>query len=116
MGTPMRSIAAFLAALLVLYAAGCDKSDNPVSHSETSTDVVLVVNSLGKTLSAIDFTQDVVLREVADLGNAPNQVVYKDKRVYVVNSLSNNIQVFKDTTLYPYPLLGTVSLGAGTNP
>ena len=72
-----------------------------------------VVNGLAETLSKINLENDSVTNHITTLGVAPNQVVVKGNRAYVVNSLSSNIQIVDltaDTTL------GFISLGANRNP
>jgi len=72
-----------------------------------------VVNGLAETLSKINLENDSVTNHVTTLGVAPNQVVVKGNRGYVVNSLSSNVQIIDltaDTTL------GFISLGANRNP
>lgn len=99
-------------AVLFLFA-GCDKKDTGVDSTPPPTaTTLLVLNSLGKSLSAIDLDADSVYNNIATLGSAPNQVVYHSGRIYVVNSLSNSIQVFGSD----YQAVGTVYLGAGSNP
>ncbi|EQB63806.1 MAG: hypothetical protein RBG1_1C00001G1385 [candidate division Zixibacteria bacterium RBG-1] len=72
-----------------------------------------VVNGLAETLSKINLENGSVTNHITTLGVAPNQVVVKGTRAYVVNSLSSNIQIIDltaDTTL------GFISLGANRNP
>src|SRR3970040_3016477 len=72
-----------------------------------------VVNGLAETLSKINLQTDSVTNHITTLGVAPNQVVVKGNRAYVVNSLSSNIQIIDlsaDTTL------GFISFGANRNP
>ncbi len=72
-----------------------------------------VVNGLAETLSKINLETDSVVNHVTTLGVAPNQVVVKGNRAYVVNSLSSNIQIIDllgDTTL------GFINLAPGRNP
>lgn len=72
-----------------------------------------VVNGLAETLSKINLENDSVTNHITTLGVAPNQVVVKGNRAYVINSLSSNIQIVDltaDTTL------GFISIGANRNP
>lgn len=72
-----------------------------------------VVNGLAETLSKINLKTDSISNHVTTLGVAPNQVVVKGSRAYVVNSLSSNIQIIDltaDTTL------GFINLAPGSNP
>lgn len=105
---------ALLALLSLAIVAGCDKgSDNPVTAVSGGTHLLYVVNNLGRTLSVVDLSTNTVTAAAATLGNSPNQVVVSNGKVYVVNSLSNTVQVFNDTTLAS---VGTVDIGTGTNP
>jgi YVTN family beta-propeller protein len=72
-----------------------------------------VLNSLGASISVIDLTKDTVYNNVATVGMWPNQILYSNAKLYVVNSGSNNVQVFDAST---YVLKGTISLGANNNP
>ncbi len=72
-----------------------------------------VVNGLAETLSKINLENGSVTNHITTLGVAPNQVVVKGNRAYVVNSLSSNIQIVDltaDTTL------GFIGIGANRNP
>jgi len=72
-----------------------------------------VVNGLAETLSKINLENGTVANHITNLGVAPNQVVVRDNRAYVVNSLSSNIQTIDltaDTTL------GFINLGSNRNP
>jgi YVTN family beta-propeller protein len=92
---------------------GCEKDEsNPVIPPATSK-ALYVMNGLGASISAIDLNTDAVSNNLATLGKWPNQVVYYSGNLYVVNSGSNNVQVFDATA---YTLKGTIALGAGHNP
>ncbi len=99
---------------IVVLLSGCDKNnDNPVVPVSSRSKTLFVLNSLGRTISAIDLATGKVTLKVATVGDAPNQIADNNGRLYVVNSLDNNVQVFNDTT---FAVVGTVDVGSGTNP
>jgi len=57
-----------------------------------------VINSLGYTLSKINFKTDVVTQNIATTGFIPNQVVIRDSLIYVVNSGSADIHIYDKNT------------------
>lgn len=97
----------FIALLLI----GCSSStDSPFIPSASS---VWVVNSLGETLSKVNLDPDSVVVNAQLLGSAPNDIaVFKD-RAYIVNSLSNNVQIINLTT---EQTIGTIEIYLGLNP
>ncbi len=76
-----------------------------------------VVNSLGETLSRIDLTTGQVRNNIVLLGSdvdcAPNQIIIRDSLAYVVNSLTDEIQIID---LSRESTVGYISLPAGSNP
>jgi hypothetical protein len=94
--------------------SGCDKNTgNPLSAGATGPSILLVVNSLGQTVSAVDLSTDHVILTAFTVGRSPNQVKVARGRIYVVNSLSNSVQVFDTASFSPQ---GTIDLGDGANP
>ena len=92
---------------------GCEKDEsNPVIPPATSK-ALYVMNGLGATVSAIDLNTDAVSNNLKTLGKWPNQILYYDGSLYVVNSGSNNVMIIDATT---YALKDTIVLGAGNNP
>jgi YVTN family beta-propeller protein len=93
---------------------GCEKSDNGTTPAPPATSSALyVLNGLGKTLSVIDLNTGGVTNNVANCGTYPNQVVYNNGKLYVVNSGSNNVQIFDATS---FTLQATITLPANNNP
>jgi len=106
-------VGAVCAALMCWSFVGCEKDeDNPVAPV-ASSQAVYVLNSLGQSISTIDLTRDSVYNNLATVGTWPNQILYYGGNLYVVNSGSNNVQVFDATT---YASKGAISLGANNNP
>jgi YVTN family beta-propeller protein len=110
---PLWIFGAVCVAMLCAPFIGCEKDDNPVAPPAATSKAIYVLNSLGGSISTIDLTTDVVSNNLATVGMWPNHILYYDGSVYVVNSGSNNVQVFDAST---YALKGTIALGAGSNP
>lgn len=72
-----------------------------------------VVNGLAETLSKVDLVSGQVYNHIEGLGVVPNQIVIRDRKAYVVNSISSNIQII--STEYD-STLGYIELGNGRNP
>jgi YVTN family beta-propeller protein len=109
-----RLFALMLCVALLGLAIGCEKSENSTTPAPPPTSkAVYVLNGTGSSLSVIDLNTDVVTNNVVTCGTWPNQVVYFDSKLFVVNSGSNNVQVRDADT---YALLGTIDLGANNNP
>lgn len=72
-----------------------------------------VVNSLGETLSRVDLSSGQVQLNAGMLGSAPNDIIIKDNLAYIVNSLSNNVQLFD---LEAEQTIGTIEIYQGLNP
>lgn len=73
-----------------------------------------VMNSGATTLSLVDLESDAVSNDVATLGQWPNQVLYHDGMVYVVNSGTNNIMIFNPDD--NFAAATPIALGDGNNP
>ena len=99
---------------LLSLAWACSKAEERM-QSITAEDVsqgLVIVNSLAETLTVLDEGGS-VHGDVQVTGAAPNAVLLDDSYVYVVNSLSNSIEVLKSGNL---ELESEISLGAGKNP
>jgi hypothetical protein len=72
-----------------------------------------LINNLGKTLSRINLSNNVVTNDIEALGEAPNQAVIQGDHAYVVNSLDHNIQIIDLTT---ENTTGYVIIGEPRNP
>jgi YVTN family beta-propeller protein len=111
----LAAVALAIAGAILLSFVGCEKDSNTVTAPPVAatSSVMYVLNSLGASISVIDLTKDTVYNNVATVGMWPNQILYNDAKLYVVNSGSNNVQVFDAST---YALKGAISLGANNNP
>lgn len=76
---------------------------------------ILVANGLSENVTLVERTDGIwhVTQNVRQTGISPSQVVFHNGLCYIVNSLSNSIQVVD-----PYELktIREISTGAGTNP
>ena len=75
--------------------------------------IAWVVNNLGETLSKVDLSSGQVLTNAISLGSIPNDIVISGDVAYVVNSLSNNVQIIN---LSVQQTTGTVEIYLGLNP
>ena len=102
-------------ALAGLALAGC-ADDSPIDPGAPSQEAaVFVVNSLGETLSRVLLADRTVNPNAVVLGGAPNALaISPDGRTgYVVSSLSNRVDI---VDLDTPAAIGTIDVGAGTNP
>ncbi len=110
----MKRVFVYLMALTIAILAfmGCEEEPTKNETPETAT-AVFVLNSAAKSISVIDLEKDTVYNDVATVGTWPNQLVYKDGYLYVVNSGSNNIMIFNTTN---WSSQTPIDLGSGNNP
>lgn len=102
----------FVLGLLMLAFVGCTSNPTaPPGFQSAST--VWVVNSLGESLSKVELDSGQVVTNAILLDSAPNDIVISGNLAYVVNSLSNNVQVF-DLALEQ--TVGTIEILKGINP
>jgi len=76
---------------------------------------MLIGDGLGETLTLVDRTDGVwrVSRDVLPIGQGVSQMLIRNGICYIVNALSNSIQIVDPVKL---KTIGEISLGAGTNP
>ncbi len=103
--------------ILAMLLTGCDKAEEQMeislpATSEDLSDGILIANNLGETLSILTPGGQIKNR-IAYTGQAPNQILTDDEHIYIVNSLSNSIQVLNRTNLSP---VKEISTGAKSNP
>jgi DNA-binding beta-propeller fold protein YncE len=96
---------------LALLIAGC--STTTESPFVPSGRTAWVVNSLGETLSKVNLDSGEVVVNAIPLDDAPNDIAVLGNRAYVVNSMSNNIQILDLTT---EQTLGAIEILKGMNP
>jgi hypothetical protein len=88
----------------------------PLSATDNGRDYsLLVANGLGETLSLIERSSGVwtVTPDILSTGQASNQIAVRSDKCYIVNSLSNAIQIVDIPSL---TTLGEISTGPATNP
>lgn len=110
----MKKLAVVFTVIFTLIAvAGCF---NPPYTPPTGADAnvaVYVLNSAATSISVIDLEEDSVYNNVATVGMWPNQLVYRDGKLYCVNSGSNNIMIWDVST---WTAETPIALGDGNNP
>ncbi|MEO7993192.1 MAG: hypothetical protein ABI743_02240 [bacterium] len=119
----MRRIAILALGGLSLVLSGCPVGASratpapPVADAPALPDVasVIIVNSLGESLSRYDPTQSppALANDLVLTGQSPNDVVLAGDRILVVNSLSNSVGLYDLATL---TLQHEWSTGPRTNP
>ncbi len=88
----------------------------PLGSNDDGRDYrILVANGLSETITLIERNDGTwnVSPDILPTGQAPNQFAIRDGICYLVNSLSNAIQVIDPKTL---TTIREISTGAGTNP
>jgi len=109
-----KSIVLLLVALLfTMFFVGCE--DDPKKNKAPKTASALyVLNAGGQSISVVDITENQVYNNVATVGTWPNQLLYKDGKLYCVNTGSNNIMIFDVDDFSKNPEV--IDLGNGHNP
>ncbi len=97
--------------VIVLLIAGC--STTTESPFVPSVRTAWVVNSLGETLSKVNLDSGEVVTNAIATDDAPNDIAILGNRAYVVNSMSNNVQILDLAT---EQTLGTIEILKGMNP
>ena len=100
--------------MILLVIAGCEEDEitAPEISKITATELY-VINVLGNTISAIDLETSIVTNDVAITGTFPNALVYRNGKLYLINSGSNDIRIFDVTT---WEEETPINVGAGHNP
>jgi len=100
-----------------IFPPGADMSaEPPVSGLDDGRDYrILVANGLGETITLVERENETwsVTENVMQTGQSPNELIYHNGHCYLVNSLSNSIQIFDPNT---FETVREISTGAGTNP
>jgi len=81
--------------------------------SAQTNSIVWVANNLSETLSKIDLATGMVETNALTLGSAPNDLVIEGTTAYVVNSLSNHVQLIDLNTP---ATISTIEIYQGMNP
>lgn len=105
-----------LVSLAMAFGFTACKEESPSESPPTpvTAKAVYVLNSAATSISVIDLENDQVFNNVATVGTWPNQILYYDGKVYVVNSGSNNIMIFDPDNNWADET--PIDLGAGNNP
>jgi len=98
-------------AMFCFFACEDDPDDKDTPEAALA---LYVLNAIGVSISQVDLETDVVTNDVATLGQWPNQVIYHDGKVYVVNSGTNNIMIFDPDNNFTAET--PIALGDGNNP
>ncbi len=99
--------------LMLALFTGCEDKPKKVEAPVTAT-ALYVLNSGGQSISVVDLLDGTVYNNVATVGIWPNQLVYKNGKLYCVNTGSNNIQIFDVDDFAAAPEV--IDLGNGHNP
>ncbi len=105
--------ALLLSLLVLIFAIGCDESEDNSPPIQTGPTNLFVANMT--TLSVINLESGDVSNDVFGLGNSPNDMTIAGDLLIVVNSLSNDLNFFHiadDGTLSPD---GVVDVGVAQN-
>jgi YVTN family beta-propeller protein len=78
-----------------------------------ATPQAFVVNNLAETLSRIDLSNGSVQNHITVLGTTPNQISYSGGYLYVLNSISADLQKIDPQT---HSVIADIPLPAGSNP
>ena len=97
---------------LFLLFSGCLGKNNLQLFGNGSGKLI-IVNNLAETLGTFYIKNEAVNNNILTIGQSPNQIVIKNNLAYVVNSLSNSIQIID---LSNNSTIREISLGAGKNP
>jgi len=109
-----KSIVLVLSALLfVVFFTGCE-DDPKKEEAPVTASALYVLNSGGQSISVVDILENQVYNNVATVGTWPNQLLYKDGKLYCVNTGSNNIMIFDVDDFAANPEI--IDLGTGKNP
>ena len=97
--------------------ASADSDSIPsLGYGDSGSDYkILVANGLSENLTLLERNNETwsVTQEVLPTGQAPAQMVVRGILLYIVNSLSNSIQV---VDIEKMEIIHEISTGAGTNP
>lgn len=98
---------------LITLFISCEEDPETEEAPVTAT-ALYVLNSGGQSISVVDLETEEVYNNVATVGTWPNQLVYRDGKLFCVNTGSNNIQIFDVDDFSATPEV--IDLGSGHNP
>ncbi|MBU1651982.1 hypothetical protein KKA00_07155, partial [bacterium] len=110
----MRILLLMFAMLIsMILISGCEDDAATGPNTPGINPTAWVVNSIGETLAKVDLVSGQVVTNVIALNSAPNDIVISENLAYVVNSLSNNVQVID---LNGQETIGTIEILQGIDP
>ncbi|MCD6570188.1 MAG: PKD domain-containing protein [Deltaproteobacteria bacterium] len=102
--------------VLILSLGACDKAGEQMSLGTVAPEAVsgglVILNNLAETISVLD-SSGALHNNVQFTGSSPNHILYADPYIYIVNSLSNSIEVLSAKDL---SIIKEISVGTGKNP
>ncbi len=101
-----------------LTLVNCEKKKKlPIPPEPTAGTTLLICNyaSGAGNLTLIDLSNGFVRQGATGLGNTPNDIVRRDNRFYVINSTSNDMNVFDLSSQNVITQLDTVDIGRTGN-
>jgi hypothetical protein len=84
-----------------------------ISSTAIAGPQAFVVNNLAETVSRIDLTDGTVQNHITIVGDTPNQIVFSNGYLYVLNSISANLQRIDPET---HQVVLNIPLTIGSNP
>lgn len=100
-------------AMMAFAFIACEEDEPTETEAPLTAQAIYVLNSAATSISQIDLETGDVYNNVATVGTWPNQLVYKNGKVYCVNSGSNNIMIFDADS---WDAETPINLGDGNNP
>jgi len=112
----VRKVRPEILVLAGLALSGCDEPSargvRGGAVAPAASEVVIIANGLGESFSVLP-RGEAIRNDWGRTGAAPNAIVLRDAEGFLVNSLSNAIQVFDPATM---ATRREVSVGSGANP
>ncbi|MBN2509783.1 MAG: YncE family protein [Spirochaetales bacterium] len=100
--------------LLTLILSSCELAQTPETRNfPDARREVFILNSLAETISVYHPDTAELYNDAVTTGTWPNDILYHDGRLYVVNSGDNSIWVYDESTL---ARTGEIYLGPNRNP
>lgn len=107
-----RVLIVMVSVLLLLFFTGCE--DNPTKDdTPEALSAIYVLNSAATSISVIDLENNEVYNDVVTVGTWPSHILYRNEKLYVVNSGSNNVMIFNANS---WETETPIPLGDGQNP
>jgi len=104
-----------LISLLSVLMLSCDlaETQKQTRSFEDKEREIYIINSNAETVSVFHPDTQILYSDVILTGDAPNDIVYFDNRLFIVNSLGNTIQVLNENT---FAAITEIYLGKNKNP